>query len=127
MSRRKMRDRFPDDAIDLRCTCGKRLGPVWASQGRHGADVDAAILVHHKIGRMYRTIQHADGAETRVISDDDDVWIACPACDREWRGTRANLHALYAIARKQQDDYATLVTLTPEQIAAAVATPSRRW
>jgi len=127
MSRKKMRERFPDDAIDLRCTCGKRLGPIWASNGRHGPDVDAQILVHHKIGRMYRTIKHADGHETRVVNDDDDVWISCPACARDWRGTRQNLHALYNIAHKQNDVYAVLVTLTAEQMVNAILNPSRRW
>lgn len=120
MTRQKMRDRFPDDAVTLRCPCGKSLGLAWETNCRTGSTADCALLVHHKVGRMYRTKQTDGRKMVFVANDDNDATIYCTACDRVWRSTRDCMLALVRKARGANEKIAYLENLTPDEVAAAL-------
>ena len=115
--RRRLRDRLPEGAIAIRCTCGKLLGRAWLTTTAGVQDVDAVWLVPARFGETYRTRR---GTTMRyLVSRHDEISISCTACAsdpsvRTWTGSRSQLIALVERSPAGTSAYLTATPPAPK-------------
>ena len=130
MRQRSAFDNVRDDAVDIRCECGKRLAWMWLIDdlSARGAETmhqkpDGAELV--KWERAYATPPDSRNRHG-ILNLGREDWrrVVCPKCRRDWRGSTVDLVAIIRSAQLRRSDRATL----RKSSAADWAEPrSARW